>query len=99
MLEFVELVFDKVGDACVQGSVFVVPLECYANIFLACPVDCDIVPSFESALKMLGVALAYKFDAEIIDYKGEGDWAPHVLPQSCCELAWVVAGSGDAFRE
>ena len=68
MLEFVELVFDKVWDACVQGSFFVVPLEYYTDIMFDSSVNCDVVPSFGCVLKMLGMALACKFDAEVVNY-------------------------------
>ena len=48
---------------------------------------------------MLGVVLANKFDAKVIDYKCEGYWAPHVLPQPFYELALVVAGLSNSFCE
>ena len=67
-LNLCSLFFDKVWDTCVQGSFFVVSLECYVIIRFACSVDRDLVPSFECVLEMLGVALAYEFDTEVINY-------------------------------
>ena len=48
---------------------------------------------------MLSVVFVHEFNTSIINYQGEGDWAPHVLPQAWRKLAWMVTCIGNSFRE
>ena len=53
MLVLVKSFFDESWDMGVERAVGIVPFELDAHVQLTLPVNCDVVPSFESLNKMV----------------------------------------------
>ena len=50
-------------------------------------------------LEVIGMLIAYKFDAKVLNHKSEGDWEPHVPVEAWHEVALMVACFLEAFLE
>ena len=68
MLILVKSLFDETWDMSVESAVGIVQFELDVHVQLTLPVDCDVVPSFESLNKMVSVSIAFYLDAEIVHY-------------------------------
>ena len=68
MLVLVKSFLDKTWDMGVKRAIGIVPFELDAHVKLTLPVDCDVVPFFESLYKMVSVSIAFYLDAEIVHY-------------------------------
>ena len=62
------------------GALVVVPLEVDTHVKVAFIAEYYVVVIFYGMDQVIGVALAYILDAEIINYKDEHGWLPLVAP-------------------
>ena len=54
---------------------------------------------FDGVDKVIGVALAYVLDSEIVNYKGEHYWSSLVVPQARIDGALVVVVLAEALLQ
>ena len=73
-----------------KGALIIVPLDIYSIIEVTFFIDCCFIVFFEGVEKMIGVALAYIFNTEVINYEGNQYMSPFVAPQTRDEGALVV---------
>ena len=77
---FKEEVFDIMFDGQATGAVRVVSGEFDAGKIGAGPVLGEFIVLEEDVARVVGVAFANIFDAEVINDESEEDWAPLVAP-------------------
>ena len=71
MTPFEENILDVVLDGEASSALVVVPLNIDAGVVRAFPILCDFIVFDEDFTKVVGVAFANVFDAEIVHYKAE----------------------------
>ena len=73
MLKFVEGGRDMIGHGDVNVFVLVgiFPVDCQAQVFGACAIDCDCIELFMGMEEMVEVVRVGIFDPEVIDYECE----------------------------
>ena len=64
----------------VYGALVVVPLEFDADKKFSPQVDSDVVVLFKCGDKVVDVIVAFNFDFKVVNYQGEGDGSPYMLP-------------------
>ncbi len=60
----------------------VVPVQGEAKVPFVFPIDCVVVVVGNDTDQVVGVFFADVFDAEVVDYELETDWAPRVRPET-----------------
>ncbi len=75
----------------------VVPIQCYPNVLLACPIAYKFVVFFECILEMLCMFFTNVFDAKIINNQCELYGFCVVLPKSWYQFALPVSMVAEAF--
>ena len=79
--------------------VVLVPFRFDTHIETPFPVNCYVVPFFESVDKMVSVSISCDFDAKISNYEREGGRSPCMRPEARRELDWVISGCAESLFE
>ncbi len=80
-----------------DSALVVVPIQCYPNVLLACPITCKFVVFFECFLEMLCMFFADLFDTKIINNQCELYGSCVVLPKSRYQFALPVSMFVEVF--
>ncbi len=80
-------------------ALVVVPIQCYPDVWFACPIACKFVVFFKCVLEILWMFFANVFDAKIVDNQCELYGSCVMLPKSRYQLALPVSVFVEAFFE
>ena len=86
-----ECFLDVVWHGDVDLFVFIVPIDCEANVAAAFPLVADGVVLFDGLHEVFGVFGSNVFHSKIIDDQTEADWSPIVLPKPGADLALPIS--------
>ncbi len=91
--------FDVIRHRYVDLACGVVPVKREAKVSSAFPINVNLVILLEYADEMFDVVLIGVLYSEVIDNKGEADWAPVMTPVSWGDLALPVPRLLEVFGE